>query len=467
MKRYGILLVLLVSFLTGCHSAPPTTDDHAHEDEHGHDEGVHLNEEQAATAGIELFTVRLQSMQAAMTFPGTVTSTTKGRTVVTPPVAGRLIRLNIQPGDKVTQGQVIGVIESTELAGAWTAVTSAQQLQDAAQARVTEAQAEINLATATLQSAETTLTRQKQLAEAGAFNEAPLQAARSELNDAESDLLTIQKELITHTEQLERMESLFADGLVSKVDVENARLDVQQDEVQVARAEARLEIAKAAYAREKRIADQGLLNSREIQTAEAAVRSARLQREQAFIAKKSAESALGNAKKAVANARSTYRTYTGGASATGGRVNLTAPISGTITHLDATQGQAIDRTQPVCEIANLDSVWVTAKVPERDAGKIKTGTPVTLTVASQPSVEFTGVVQVVGGKTRPRNPNTPGPMPCHRGERSAHPGDVRGGLHPRRPNHREPRRPQLRTHQRSRSHHRLRQGGRRIHRARS
>src|SRR5690606_10403808 len=101
------------------------------------------------------------------------------------------------------------------------------------------------------------------------------------------------------------------------------------------------------------------------------------------------------------NAQTTYRVQAGGAASGAGRVSLVAAIGGTVTHMDVSRGQAVDRTQVLFEIENLDSVWVTANIPERDAAKIVKGQSVTVTVASLDR-EFAGVVQIVGGRVDPK-----------------------------------------------------------------
>lgn len=65
-------------------------------------------------------------------------------------------------------------------------------------------------------------------------------------------------------------------------------------------------------------------------------------------------------------------------------------------------GQAVDRTAEICEIQNLDSVWVTANVPERDVAKAVKGSRAQVTIAAYPNRVFPGVVQVVGNRVDPK-----------------------------------------------------------------
>lgn len=413
MKRLWFL-VFAVVLISGCGSDHAEGDDHGHgkeaKAEAGHDEHeegkVELTPDQLKLAGVVVGTAEVRNFQAELEVPGTVAATTKGRAVVTPPVAGRVVSISAQLGDQVRQGQVLATLESSELALSWSSVADAQRARDAASAELREAQAEVKLANSKIQAARQTLNRQRELARTGAFSQAAVQQAQNELNDVQSELLSIQKEQAIHAEQLRRMESLFKEGLVSRADLETARLELQKDEIELDRVKARIEIAKAAYEREKQIATRGLSNAREVQTAEADVRTAVLERDRAMIKVRSAESALANAGKAIGNAQTTYRVQAGGSTSGAGRVNLIAAVSGTITHMDVSRGQAVDRTQTLFEIENLDSVWVTANVPERDAAKVNKGTLVTIAVTGLDR-KFTGVVQVAAGRVDPKTRAVP------------------------------------------------------------
>lgn len=359
---------------------------------------VELTAGRQKLAGIEVAAVTSRQVQGSLEVPGIVEATSKGRAVVTPPIAGRLVSISIQPGDRVRKGQVLAVLESSELAQAWASIADAKRMRDAAAAGVHEAKSQIALAESKVRTARQSLDRQKQFAAAGAFGESAVQQAQSELNDAQSELLGFQKEQATHADQLRRLEILFAEGVVSRNELDSARLELQQDEIKLSRALTRVEIAKNAYDRERSIASKGLQNAREIQTAESEVRAAGLERDRADVLLRSAEAALTNATTAVTNAQATYTTYSGGGKASGGRVSILAPIDGTIAHLDVTRGQGVDRTQAVAEIENLDAVWVTASVPEAQIGNVRAGGQVRITVAAHPDQTFEGLVQVIGSR---------------------------------------------------------------------
>ncbi len=357
---------------------------------------IELSLDAQRNGGIETQPAGTQMMQETIKVTGTVSSTGKGRALVTPPVGGRIVAIQAQLGERVRQGQTLAVIESSELATAWASIAEARRSRDVAASELEQARSESELEASKLSAASVSLKRQSALAKAGAFSQAPLQQAQSELNDSQSGLLSSQKDASFKGEQLRRMENLFKDGLVSKVDLETARLELQQADIAVDKATAKVEIAKSTFVREKSISSQGLLNAREIQAASAEVRSAELEMKRGGIRIRSAQAALASAEHAVSNAQTTYRTFSGGGASSAGRANLVAPIAGTLTTVNVTRGQAVDRTQPVMEIEDLSAVWVTASVAEKDISKLRVGDSCTVTTPSRPGREFRGTVQVMG-----------------------------------------------------------------------
>lgn len=406
--KYKYACLFLALALVGCGQAPVAdelTDEHAAEGEHT--DAVELTDDAQEIAGVKVATVERRLMQPSYVFTGVVKSTTTGRAMVTSPVAGRVVRITVNLGQQVRTGQTVAVIESSELAEAWSLIASAESERSEAEAALQHAQAETRLTKSRLDSAEDSLKRLVQLAEAGAFSQAPLQAALNELNDAQSDLQAIQQEHTIHGEQVKRLESLFRDGLVSKADLDAAKLELEQDAIRLERAKSKLETSKEAYERERTIAEKGLLNAREVRTAESEVRGARIEYERAVAGEKSAEAALKNAERGVQNARSTYLAYASGGVGSVGRLNLQATISGTVTELGATQGESVDRTGQLMVIENLDAVWVTANLPEKQAALVKRGDRVTVRTASAPGKTFEGIVQVIGAKIDPETRTLP------------------------------------------------------------
>jgi cobalt-zinc-cadmium efflux system membrane fusion protein len=78
------------------------------------------------------------------------------------------------------------------------------------------------------------------------------------------------------------------------------------------------------------------------------------------------------------------------------KITLNAPIDGTITALDAAPGEFIDNTTAsMMTISNLDRVWVTANVQEKDLSFVKKDERVEVSLVAYPGEIFPGKVEVI------------------------------------------------------------------------
>lgn len=395
----------------------------------GRDSGsISLSEEAAKTAGIRVVAARLAPIGEGLTVPGTVELGSNRGAKITPPAPGKVTRLLVNLGDPVRAGQPLAVLDSYEVAQAHAAVHQAEaNVQQARsgiqtaraevsqyQASVQQAQADVEQARTRQASAETVLQRQRKLAQAGAFSQAPLQAAQTELTAAQSELQQAQAELQTRTAQLQRTERLFKEELVSRNDLEVAQLEQKQNQTTVSRAGARVAIAQQALQREQTVYQGGLLNAREVQTAEADVRAAqgevqkarqgvlRAQQDvrRAQKGQQAAQTTLQGAENQLRAARVNLYALEGNGHTEGGGglITVLAPIAGVVTERASTTGEAVERTTALLVIENLNTVTVNANVPEADVARIRVGQPVEVTVSAYPKQRFPGTVQSIAGR---------------------------------------------------------------------
>lgn len=369
-------------------------DEHGHEGEEHSDE-VELTEEAIRIAGIETQPVRSLALQSELSVPGTVSTVPAGRALVTAPVAGRIIKLFVAPGQSIKAGQPIAQIQSADLAEASVRIMEAQRSVSAADAEVKTAASEAVLAKNQVKTAESVLARQKELVRTGAFSQPSLVAAEKYLNDAKAELETAEQEEVVHLAQVERAERLYKMELISRTELEEARLELQRDRTRQETARRQIALAQSTYDRERQIAERGLLNAREIQAAEAELRTARLAQDKAQIQLQSAKVAASTARKAVTAAQQSYRAQAGGQPSAGGLVTVTAPIGGEIVDRHISIGQAVDRTSEIGEIANLNTVWVTARVPEKQIAQARPGAPASVTLTALEGRVFRGTIQSV------------------------------------------------------------------------
>jgi len=164
-------------------------------------------------------------------------------------------------------------------------------------------------------------------------------------------------------------------------------LDLQSTDVGQARgayltAAARLSLAESALARKRGLAAERIAPQREVQEAEAEAAGARA----AVRAASAALSAMGLTapdEEAVDASRS-------------GLFMLPSPVAGTVIDRRAVQGQMLEPGTAAFRVANLSTLWLTVHAFERDALRIRTGTPARVTFSGVPGQTFPGRVVLVG-----------------------------------------------------------------------
>lgn len=254
-------------------------------------------------------------------------------------VSGRVSRLFANVGDEVKRGQVLALIDSTEVAQAQAAYLQAQAKVEAAQKRLENArrlaqagaftqrplqeaqreyadataqlavaQAAVERAQAMVDLARAELKRQQELARLGAFRSPPLQeaqkefaAAKAEVEQAHAELIAAQTALVRAETDFQvadrnaaRAERLFQIGTLSRREWEEAQAERQRAQAAVIaaqreveakkaaleRARRQLELAQEKLRREEEIANQNIYSQAAVQKAEAELRQAERELEQ-------------------------------------------------------------------------------------------------------------------------------------------------------------------------------------------
>jgi RND family efflux transporter MFP subunit len=284
----------------------------------------------AKAVGVEVVSARSRPLGGGLSTTGQVRPNPNGQVTVNSRVSGRVIRMNVTPGQEIPRGHVVAVIDSTEIAEAHAALSRAQSEQRQAeavrgkaraevrrmqaeaaeataglervQAQRAEAEAEVERSRAELEvsrgkseNARKTLDRQQRLAVAGAFAQGPVETARAAVAEAEGELREAQTALANYEAQARRMELGIKDGVVARRDVEAAQTAAVQGRTRVSTAERQLQIVRTALTREERIQRENLRDAREVQSAQAELEAAQL-------GIRSAEAAVSRQQKAVAAA---------------------------------------------------------------------------------------------------------------------------------------------------------------------
>lgn len=89
------------------------------------------------------------------------------------------------------------------------------------------------------------------------------------------------------------------------------------------------------------------------------------------------------------------------------RTRIASPISGILDDRFVDEGELAAPGAPIARLVDIASVKVLANVPERYAGSIGRGSPVTLTVVALPGETFAGKASYVGSTISPDNRTFP------------------------------------------------------------
>ncbi len=290
-----------------------------------------------------------QTLAQSVTASGTVNP--QNSISVGTQVSGTISDIYVDYNSKVRKGQVLARIDPSTI--------QAQLSQ--AQANYAQAQAQVAVANANASGAGSGVNVAQ--ANAAAQNAAAV-AAQANIAKAQSALTLAQQ-------QLQRDQTLFAQGYI-------AQATVQIDQSSAAQDEAALAQAQAAYAQARA---QAVASSASIGESGS---SAQAQAAQAQAARAAVQAAAATVQQDSVNLRNTV---------------ITSPVDGTVVARDVNVGQTVAaslQTPTLFTIAeNLAKMEVDINVGEPDIGGVKPGDPVRFTVLAYPNQVFTGTVHQV------------------------------------------------------------------------
>jgi HlyD family secretion protein len=255
--------------------------------------------------------------------------------IVSSKIPGRIQKLTVSEGDKVTEGQLIAVIESRDLEAAL----------DAAQANAYADQFKLR------QAEETVRQNRGETNSATAGAEAQVRAAQASLAQAEAALAHQKADT-------SRTVALANQGIMSAQSRDEAVTSMQADEAAVNTARSNLNAAEASL---KQAKAHELLTSVSQQT----VNQTRDELENA---------------QALAQQAQVNQSY----------ANVYAPTSGIVNEWAARQGEVVAAGTPIVTIMDLKQTWVYAPLPETDADAVKLGDKLRVVMPSGDAV--TGAV---------------------------------------------------------------------------
>lgn len=306
---------------------------------------VELDANDAKLIGIKAETITPKRLAFGIPTTGQIEAAPDRKVAVTTPVTGTVVRFFVKPGDSVKAGEPVAILSSPELAG----------LRVEAQTKQAEAEADAQKAQAALRRTRQNYEQQNKIAIAD------IQQARTTLSFAQ--------------ERYDKDKVLLERGAIPRRQLLDSETKLSETKAGLTRAESRLEVSNA------------------------------------LAELKDAESDVQVAQSLVGLSGATYQTrlaQLGSSANPDGTVTIAAPISGTITDREATQGEsAADPGKPLMTIVNDSTVLATANVYEKDLDQIRVGQPVRVTVNSLPNRTFNGRVTVIGSSVQGQSRSLP------------------------------------------------------------
>jgi HlyD family secretion protein len=243
---------------------------------------------------------------------GTVDS---NQVIVSPQIEGRLAKLLVDEGTQVKQGDLIAVLDPSEL----------EAQERAAAATIDSLKSKVAETQSTLQATQGSTTSSV------ANAQARLQSVRAQLLQAEATLERTESDS-------RRMIALAKEGVASDQ-------DRVQAETSLAAQNALVQSLKNQVTASEADLNMAIANTHQAHAAESTVESTRSQVANAESMLKQAEVRLGYTK-------------------------IYAPVTGTVSVRAAREGEVLNAGQAIVTIVDLGDTWVRAAIPETDADHI-------------------------------------------------------------------------------------------------
>jgi HlyD family secretion protein len=179
---------------------------------------------------------------------------------------------------------------------------------------------------------------------------------------------------LEHELELRKAELGMAQARLAELTAGYRVEEIGQARAALARARAEATRAEAEFTRQRELRDQGLISTREYETAEAAGHSTRAQYQEA--SQKLALLANGPRKEQIAEARERVRQAEAAYGVASRRLEyatLVSPLTGMVLADHIEPGERVAAGTPVVTVADLSNVWLRGFIDEADLGRVKLG----------------------------------------------------------------------------------------------
>jgi HlyD family secretion protein len=324
------------------------------------------------------------SIRSTLSVTGVLSPLPDQEAKVSPLAPGRIKQMLVKTGDLVHRGQVIATLDP-----------------GAATGQVTQAQAAVKVAEATLNQSRLNLTLQKRT-QSSSVEQAKLnvqaqtlalQKLRAglrpqEVAQAQAALTTAQIALTNAEQSLSRAQTLFNQGLISRKDLEAAQAQEQTAKAAVTSAEQGLSLAKQGSRPEDIRAGEVALQQaqQQLRAAEAQDVQNNSKEQDVHVAQGQLNLARGALQSAIAQSHA---------------LTITSPLTGTIVGRGVNPGESVEVTTGVATVVNLDRLRLLLNVPAEQVASLTKGNSVEFTADINPTVKHQARITVINRATDP------------------------------------------------------------------
>ena len=297
---------------------------------------------------------------------------------------------------KQVQGQVNAGVGSAR-ASLSQAIAQLDQVKNGSRAQqIAQAQAQVALAKAQRDNAQTNLNRQQQLYQGGATALANVQTAQTALEVAQAQLESAQQQLSlvqagSRTEEVRAAEQVVAqrEAALRQAQADLSRIPATQAQIsdalgglaqsQEAVRQANANLSQIGTAQQDVVAAQSALNQAKAQLQTAIANRAQIPVAQANVP--AAQAAVDNSKAQLQQAQLNFQ-----------YASIKAPVAGVVNTKSIDAGETVTPGTTLLNVVSTTNVIFEAQVPASQLGQVKVGQPARVTVGSVGAAPLTGSV---------------------------------------------------------------------------
>jgi HlyD family secretion protein len=329
-------VVILLLFSSGCSQAPEQPTSQATPEMERSTGFITLTPEQAQNGGVKSALVTAEEITESFQALGDFKTKNRAKSMVEAPVSGRVLSLLVEEGESVQAGQAVVRLESPELS---------------------RLLAEHHHAQRKLELLESSASEKIQLAEQGLETQAPLNQAKSRLQQARAEVEAADAQLQEASLNKQRLEKLLDVGIPSQQQVEQSRSQYLQALAQYQAARDEVRLAEEALQKES------LLDTSQTRSS---------------LKKREISADLHLAREELRHQSELLQVLGKDSNEEEPTITLRTPASGSVISVSTSVGEYVEAGNPLLQIVQSGEVYPTIWIPSSRVPQVHVGTDVTV-----------------------------------------------------------------------------------------